>query len=597
MNVAIVLPAVFLGRAINTVLAYQRGETDASSVAWAAVAFVLANAATQLPRIGKRWWLGVARTRFQANVRADAFRGVLAWPMDRPSAMPVGEVMARIVGDVAVLGTGVGEVIVETWDTLLFAVSLVVTMFLYAPGLAAVALAPVPFALLLAKVAGRLVAERTTQARQSDADLTDLLHEQLSAFRLLRLSGRADAATRRVSVVADRQAQSELRAIRLDEALGALYTTLLALGVVFIIWLGGRQVVAGALTIGGLVAFLQLFVRFIGRAPRIPQMVNRVQAAGAAYTRLHPLLATPPPISSEPEWSSFRAAHVEGLGAIAVAPRLRQGPAVSLSFQHMTFSYPGSAHEIITDLDLDVGAGSFVAVTGPVGAGKSALARLAAGIYHPDSGRVLLDGSPVAELAPEERAAGVGYLSQEPHLFSGSIAENIALEPGVLTPEQEDTFLWWAIRLAALERDVETMPEGVSTEIGELGVRVSGGQRQRIALARALGASRSVPRLLVLDDPFSAVDVQTEASITAGLHSALGADAPPEQRATVLLFSHRLAAFPDADEVVVLDRGRIEERGPHDELLSAGGLYARIFRAQARLEAVPPISMARAGDA
>jgi ABC-type multidrug transport system fused ATPase/permease subunit len=591
MNVAIVLPAVFLGRAINTVLAYQRGETSASSVTWAAIAFVLANAATQLPRIGKRWWLGVARTRFQASVRSDAFRGVLAWPMDRLSAMPVGGVMARIVGDVAVLGLGVGEVIVETWDTLLFAVSLVVTMFLYSPGLAAAALAPVPVALVVAKVAGRLVAERTTDARQSDADLTDLLHEQLSAFRLLRLSGRADAATGRVGILADRQARAELRAIRLDEALGAVYTTLLAVGVVFIIWLGGREVVAGALTVGGLVAFLQLFVRFIGRAPRIPQMVNRVQAAGAAYTRLRPLLASPPPVSSEPEWSSFRAAHIAGLGSTAVAAHRRRGPAAELSFQHVRFSYPEGTHETIADLDLEVRAGSFVAITGSVGAGKSALARLAAGIYHPDDGCVLVDGSPVAEVASDGRAAAVGYLSQEPHLFSGSVAENIALDPDVGLSEQEQRFLAHVISLAALAPDVAAMPEGLATQIGELGVRVSGGQRQRIALARALGASGSVPRLLVLDDPFSAVDVHTEAAIAAGLHGALGAGAPVDEQATVLLFSHRLAAFPNADEVIVLDGGRIEERGTHDELLSAGGLYARIFRAQARLEA-PSVSIA-----
>ncbi len=582
MNVAIVLPAIFLGRAINAVLAYERHTTSGESVAVAAALFVGATAATQVPRIGKRYWLGLSRTRLQANVRADALRGVLAWPMDRLAKMSVGGIMARVIGDVSVLGLGVGEVIVETWDTLLFSISLVVTMFLYNPTLAAIALAPVPVALWLAKVAGRLVALRTAVARQSDADLTTVLHEQLGALRLLRLAGRASAATERVEALAARQAAAELDAIRLDQALSAVYTVLLSAGVFFVIWLGGRDVAAGRLSVGGLVAFLQLFIRFVTRAPRIPQMANRVQAAGAAYIRLEPLLAPPPPISGEPSWSSFRTAHVGGLDAKPAPPLSRRRAPVRLSLEGVSFSYPGG-RSVFSSLDLEVPAGSLVAVTGPVGSGKSALARLAAGIYPPDAGRVLLDGEPAAFLSPEERARCVGYLGQEPHLFSGSVLDNLRLAAEPAAAGETNTAVPRAIALAALEQDLAAMPDGLATEIGEFGARVSGGQRQRIALARALAAGGTMPGLLVLDDPFSAIDVHTEAAIAAGLRDALGETAPAHERATVLLLSHRLAAFPHADRVVVLDAGRIEEEGTHAELLVAGGLYARIYRAQARL--------------
>lgn len=585
MNVAIVLPAVFLGRAVNAVLAFHKGTAGAPAVALAAALFILATAATQVPRIGKRYWLGLARVRFQANVRSDALRGVLGWPMDKLAAMPVGGVMARVVGDVEVLGLGVGEVIVETWDTLLFSASLMVTMFLYAPSLAFVALAPVPAALLIAKLAGRVVATRTTNARQVDADLTAALHEHLGGFRLLRLSGRTKAAAYRIRVLAHRQAAAELSAIRVDQGLAALYTTLLGAGAFFIIWLGGKDVAAGTLTVGGLVAFLQLFVRFVGRAPRIPQMANRVQAARVAYTRLQDLLAPPLTMTLEPTWSSFRSAHVAGSGSVTPEPdRTGHAPA-ALSIRGVSFSYPGSAAVTLQDIDIEVSAGRLIAVTGPVGSGKSALGKLAAGIYRPDSGQVLLGGRPVAEIPAADRARNVGYVAQEPDLFSGTVAENVLLQPRPYRPDGDGPVIGPAIEMAALSGDVSSMPAGLRTQIGEAGVRVSGGQRQRIALARALSAG-GVPSLLVLDDPFSAVDVHTERSIIGALHGQANGQAHPPVP-TMLLISHRLAAFPYADEVIVLDRGTIEERGSHADLLARGGLYARIYRAQADLDSSP----------
>jgi ABC-type multidrug transport system fused ATPase/permease subunit len=235
-----------------------------------------------------------------------------------------------------------------------------------------------------------------------------------------------------------------------------------------------------------------------------------------------------------------------------------------------------------------------VAVTGPVGCGKSALARAVLGLYPLEAGRVLLDGKPIGNIPAAEIAARIGYLPQDPYLFSGSISDNIrfgvssdqrvsAVAAGL--PSGDDSTNK-AVAIAALTDDITSFPAGLETEIGELGIRVSGGQRQRIALARAMAAAApKTPSLLVLDDPFSAVDTDTEARIVSGLKEAFGPRSTPERQATVILCSHRLAAFPQADLVVVLDHGRIVEQGAHSALLEAGGLYSRIFHAQSRIEA------------
>ena len=587
MNTAVVLPAILLGRAIDRALALERGQATAADVGWAALAFLGATLLTEVPRMGKRWWLMTANARIRANVRADAFRGALAWPMADLQRTPLGDLMGRIVGDVEVLGVGVREFTIETWDTLLFSFSFIVAMLVIDARLTLLSLLPVPVAMLLAHATGRWVAARTTRAREANADLTSTLQEYLAGIRVLRLFGRTSASVQRVRSLSERFAQRNLQGVRLKGGLQPVYATIMTSGVVLIVWQGSERVIAGAMTVGAFVAYLELFIRFVNRGHRIPQLVNSLQSGAAAYARLRPLLAPALPVAGEPGFASFRAGHVAGTARPAVPVAVRRSGPASLSLRNVTFQYPGTEAPVLRELNLEIPAGALVAVTGPVGSGKSALARAILGVYPVTSGAVLLDGGLFVDLPAARRRGVIGYLPQDTALFSGSVRQNIAFDPAGLRGG-DDGVPWRAIRLAAVEDDVAGFPQGLDTPIGESGVRISGGQRQRLGLARALAAAApQFPALLVLDDPFSAVDVATEAAIVASLRHALGPAAPPEQRTTIVLCSHRLAGFSCADIVVVLERGAVVETGTHADLLAAGGLYARIYLAQRAAESSP----------
>ena len=586
MNTAVVLPAILLGRAIDRALAWERGTATAADVSWAAVAFIGGTLLTEVPRIAKRWWLMMANARIRANVRADAFRGVLGWPMGKIQRTPVGDLMARIVADVEVLGVGVREFTIETWDTVLFSLSFVVAMLVFDPGLTVLALLPAPLAMVLAHAAGRWVARRTTRAREANADLTAAIQEYLAGVRVLRLFGRVGASVDRIARLSGEVAARNLSLTRLRGGLLPVYTTLMIMGVLLVVWQGSERVVAGVMTVGAFVAYLELFLRFVNRGHRIPQLVNSIQSGAAAYARLRPLLAPPLTVEGEPRLASFDPGHVAGIARRELeAPPRTPGP-VAVTVRGVTFRYPGAEAPALRGLDLDIPAGSLVAITGPVGSGKSALARAILGLHPIESGTVLLGDRSPFTLTPEERAGLIGYLPQDTLLFSGTLRENLTLTRA--REPRDEHALMNAIRLAAIEEDVLGFPSGLDTEVGELGVRVSGGQRQRIGRARAIAAGApGLPGLLVLDDPFSAVDVATEARIVASLRRAFGPDAPPRDRVTVLLCSHRLAAFPSADLVVVLQDGRIAASGTHAALLAASPLYARIFQAQLNAEVAP----------
>jgi ATP-binding cassette subfamily B protein len=239
-----------------------------------------------------------------------------------------------------------------------------------------------------------------------------------------------------------------------------------------------------------------------------------------------------------------------------------------IEIRHLTFTYPGSARPVLDDISLHVPRGQTVAFVGGTGAGKSTLISLLPRLHEPPPGTVFMDGVDVREIPLATLRAAIGYVPQEPFLFSDTIAGNIAF--GVAAAGASQDRIEAAAAIARLDADVESFPKRYETVVGERGITLSGGQKQRTALARAIMVD---PRILVLDDALSAVDTYTEEEILARLRGVM-------RQRTSIIVAHRVSTVRDADQIFVLDRGRIAERGSHDELVAAGGLYAALYRKQ-----------------
>jgi ATP-binding cassette subfamily B protein len=326
-----------------------------------------------------------------------------------------------------------------------------------------------------------------------------------------------------------------------------------AMGIVFVV--GGREVIDRRMSIADFFTFSMYVYGLTFYTFLMGWVVTLVQRGAASMQRLDDVLCTEPSIADRPD-----AARLGGLRG-------------EIEFRHLDFRYPGSDREpSLRDLSVRIPAGSTLGVVGPIGSGKSTLASVVPRLYEVPDGTVFLDGVDVNRIPLATLRRNIAMVPQESFLFSMSLAENVAY--GLAEPDPERIHA--AAERAQLARDVADLPYGWDTLVGERGVMLSGGQRQRTALARALALD---PRILILDDALSSVDAETESRIRSGLREVFA-------ERTVILISHRISTVRDTDQIIVLDGGRIVERGRHDELVAAGGLYARLASQQALEEEI-----------
>lgn len=457
--------------------------------------------------------------------------------------------MARAVSDVRAVQRFAGVGLMRSFHTVVMVATSVAFMLTVSPRLTAVTMAILPLATVLFVVLGRQVHRRFETAQERFSDLSTRAQENFSGIRVVKAFAREEAEVERFRDAVEAVAATNVRLARVQGAVWPAIGLVLGLAAVALLWEGGRLVAAGRLTVGQLVQFSYYLARLSFPMIAAGWVLNLWQQGRASMGRLEEVLNARPRIADPKD--PVRLPAVRG----------------EVEFQGVWFSYDGVP--VLRDVNLRIPAGATVAVVGPTGAGKSTLVSLIPRLLDPTRGRVLLDGVDLRRLPLRTVREAVGFVPQDPFLFSDTLHANIAFGGDGERVER-------AAEVARIAKDLGQLPQGYETLVGERGVTLSGGQRQRTALARALARD---PRILVLDDALSSVDTQTEEEILRGLRSVL-------QSRTAVVISHRISTIRDADWIVVLDQGQVVEQGTHDALLARGGLYAELYEQQRLREAL-----------
>ncbi len=501
------------------------------------------------------------------RLRGDLFRHVLALPQSFHRSHPTGELMSRLTNDLSAVRMLFGPGVLNIANTSIVYLTGLYLMSTLSARLTLFAVIPLPLVVISAQFASRRIFHQSRALQAQMGVLSNHLQEDLNGIATLRAYTLQTQRHQLFAGLSQGYLDKSLALVRTRGLLGPQFAVAAGLGTLIVLWLGGREVIAGRMTVGGLVAFNAYFVYLAWPTLALGWVLSLWQRGLAGWERVKEV---------------FVIAPTEAAPADAPAVEVAAA-AVDVRAHNLNIALGGVP--ILKALNFRLAAGHTTAIVGRTGSGKSTLTDALVRLVDVPPESLFFADQDVTQMPLASLRAQIAYAPQDPFLFSASIADNIAFgrrwsglgQPP--SPDHHNAHEWLDIEQAAqdagLGRDLLELPDGLSTLVGERGITLSGGQRQRVALARALYAQTA---LVILDDSLSSVDAETEQTILAQLRSHLG-------RRTAVIISHRVAAVRHAHEILVLDKGEIVERGQHEDLLQAGGTYATLYQEQSQQNA------------
>jgi ATP-binding cassette, subfamily B, multidrug efflux pump len=558
--------AEFQSRAVEALL--QKRMASVPILVALLIGFAIVTAVT---RIASRVWIFNAARAAEYDLRSDLFGHLMTLSPGYYRDHPTGDVMSRLTNDVQTVRAMWGAGAVHLANAVTSFATVLTWMLLRDPRVALLSILPYPLIFFIGQALSKRVYRTMREVQAELGTLSSRIQENLGAMQVIKTYGLEDVRRRGFLEGSQRLLDKNMAAAKVRIQLGPALNTLAPLGVAILILVGGRAVIRGEISAGYYTGFATLLARLVWPTLTLGFMLALVQRGRASWSRLVQLQETKTDIveSREPP-----LARIEAPARVEV--------------KDLTIKIGDRA--ILEHVSFELRPRSVTAIVGRTGSGKSTLVEALCRLIEVPPGAIFLDGRDITAIPLASLRAQLGYAPQEAFLFSTTIADNIAMGygrgtaiPAARARELEragaiaaavdlsgEPQITAAAMAAGLTSDLAVMPEGLGTIVGERGITLSGGQRQRVALARALAA---MPRLLVLDDSLSSVDAETEQQILGHLRAVM-------HGRTAVLISHRVAAIKDADQILVLDQGQIVERGTHDELLAAGGLYSELYRTQ-----------------
>jgi len=547
----VLLPQV-IGHAVDGL---QHGVTREKLLRYALL--VLAVAASKgIFQFLTRWIvIGVSR-EVEFDLRNDLFQHLETLSYSYYQRTRTGDIMARATNDLNAVRMLLGPAIMYSANTIVFTAGALAFMYQISPKLTLYAFLPLPFVSIVIQYFGHRIHERFERIQAMFSEISARAQENFSGARVIRAYVQEEAEIAGFETSNQEYIGRSLKLVRLIGMLWPTLETMLGLANVLVLWLGGREVLSGRISVGNFVAFITYMALLTWPIIALGWVINIFQRGTASIGRINEILIERPEIAD----SLMLKTTGNGAGASSTASELEG----EIEFRGLNFAYNGVP--VLHDIHLRIPAGSSLAIVGPTGSGKTTLVSLIPRIYDAAPGTVLLDGKPVREYRLEFLRRNIGFVPQETFLFSETVRENIAFGKEDASDEEVRS----AAQAASIAADIESFPDRYRTLVGERGITLSGGQKQRTAIARAIIRS---PRILVLDDALSSVDTHTEDKILNHLRDLMAGR-------TTIFISHRVSTVRNADAIAVLHGGRIVERGTHDELLALNGYYTDLYNKQ-----------------